>query len=176
MRTLSRFAWTLPVLGIGLAACDRASACGEVLRGDAVTIERSVSAPERGKDATMHVLGAGWIHAVEIVKTGGRDDSTYVTFELDGQEMITTSFAQLKNPWNQIQSPNFIANVTTVGDKSTMTIWYLPELRFKAIMALRIDVQEENIDSLQMRAMMNKPAPHEHVGQQAAVSALPAFK
>lgn len=176
MRTSSRFAWIVSVLAVGLVACGRASACGEVLRGEAVTIERSVSAPERGKDATMHVLGAGWIHAVEIVKTGGRDDSTYITFELDGQEMITTSFAQLKNPWNQIQSPNLIANVTTVGDKSTMTIWYLPELKFKAIMALRIDVQEEGIDSLQMRAMMNKPAPHEHVGQQAAVSALPAFK
>jgi hypothetical protein len=176
VRIGSRFAWIVSVLAVGLVACGRASACGEVLRGEAVTIERSVFAPERGKDATMHVLGAGWIHAVEIVKTGGRDDSTYVTFELDGQEMITTSFARLKDPWNQIQSPNFSANVTTVGDKSTMTIWYLPELKFKAIMALRIDVQEEGIDNLQMRAMMNKPAPHEHVGQQAAVSALPAFK
>ena len=176
MRTRSRLAGIPFVLAIGLAACGRASACGEVLRGDAVTIERSVSAPERGQDATMHVLGAGWMHAVEIVKTGGGDDSTYVTLELDGQEMITTSFAQLKNPWNQVQSDNFIANVTTVGDKSTMTIWYLSELKFKGIFALRVDVHEDGIDSLDMRAMMNKPAPHEHVGQQAAVSALPAFK
>ena len=176
MRARSRFVAIPFVFAVGLAVCGYASACGEALRGEAVTIERTVSAPERGKDATMHVLGAGWMHAVEIIKSGGRDDSTYVTLELDGQEMITTSFAQLKNPWNQVQSPNFIANVTTVGDKSTMTIWYLPELKFKAILALRVDVHEDGIDSLDMRAMMNKPAPHEHVGQQAAVSALPAFK
>ena len=176
MRVRVGFTWILSVLTIGLVACGRAWACGEELRGESVTIERNFSEPERGKDASMHVLGAGWMHAIEIVKSGGRDDNTYVTLELDGQEMLTTSFARLKDPWNQLQSPTFIANVTTVGDKSTMTIWYLPELKFKAILAVHIDVREEGVDNLEMRAMMNKPAPHEHIGQQTAASSLPVFK
>lgn len=153
-----------------------AIACGEVFRGDAVTIERAVGTTAAGEEAGMHVLGAGWIHAVEIVKQGGSSDNTYVTLELDGQEMITASFARLKDPWTQLATPYIVANVTTVGDTSTMTIWYMSELKFKAIMALRIDVQEEGVEGLHMRAMMNKPAPHEHVGQQAAALALPAFK
>jgi hypothetical protein len=165
------------VLAAGLwAACGLALACGEEFRGDALTIERAVGTTAAGKEATMHVLGAGWIHAVEIVKRGGSSDNTYVTLELDGKEMLTASFAQLKNPWMQLATPYIVANVTTVGDTSTMTIWYMSELKFKAIVALRIDVEEDGVEGFHMSAMMNRPAPHEHIGQQAAALALPAFK
>ncbi len=153
-----------------------ALACGEEFRGDAVTIERVVGTTAAGKEATMHVLGAGWIHAVEIVKQGGSSDNTYVTLELDGQEMIAVSFARLKDPWMQLATPYIVANVTTIGDTSTMTIWYMSELKFKALLALRIDVEEEGVEGFHLRAMINKPAPHEHIGQQATALALPAFK
>lgn len=158
------------------AASSLAFACGEELRGDAVTMERTIGSTAPGKEATMHVLGAGWIHAVEIVKQGGSDDNTFVTLELDGQEMITASFAGLKNPWMQLDTPFMVAKVTTAGDTSTMTIWYSQELKFKAIVALRIDVEEDGVEGVHMRAVMNKPAPHEHIGQQATALALPAFK
>ena len=153
-------------------------ACGEVFRGDMVTAEREVGATRSGEAATFHVLGAGWFHAAEIVKHGGSSDNTSVTLELDGEPIISTSFANLKNPWMEINTPLIIVNVRTVGDTSTMTIWYAPELKFRTMAALRIEVQEDGVDSLKMRTVMNKPAPHEHIaGQQVGnIAALPAFK
>jgi hypothetical protein len=155
-----------------------AVACGEVFRGDMVTAEREVGATHAGEAATFHVLGAGWFHAAEIVKHGGSSDDTTVTLELDGEPIITASFADLKNPWREINTPMIIVNVRTVGDTSTMTIWYAPELKFRAMAALRIEVREDGVDSLKMRTVMNKPAPHEHIaGQQIGpTAALPAFK
>ena len=140
-----------------------AVACGEVFRGDMVTAEREVGATRSGEAATFHVLGAGWFHAAEIVKHGGSNDNTSVTLELDGEPIITSSFADLKNPWREINTPMIIVNVRTAGDTSTMTIWYAPELKFRAMAALRIEVQEEGVDSLKMRTVMNKPAPPEHI-------------
>jgi hypothetical protein len=143
-----------------------------------VTAEREFGATPPGESTTFHVLGAGWFHAAEIVKHGGRSDDTSVTLELDGEPVITTSFADLKNPWMEINTPFMIVNVRTAGDTSTMTIWYAPELKFRAMAALRVEVREDGVDSLKMRAVMNKPAPHEHIaGQQIGnTAALPAFK
>jgi len=161
-----------------LTGATAALACGEVFRGDMVTAEREVGATHSGETATFHVLGAGWFHAAEIVKHGGSSDNTSVTLELDGEPIISTSFANLKNPWMEINTPMIIVNVRTVGDTSTMTIWYAPELKFRSMAALRIEVGEDGVDSLKMRTVMNKPAPHEHIaGQQVGnIAALPAFK
>jgi len=161
-----------------LTGASAALACGEVFRGDMVTAEREFGATLPGESTTFHVLGAGWFHAVEIVKHGGHSDDTSVTLELAGEPIITTSFADLKNPWMEINTPYMIVNVRTAGDTSTMTIWYAPELKFRAMAALRIEVQEDGVDSLKMRTVMNKPAPHEHIaGQQIGnTAALPAFK
>jgi hypothetical protein len=74
----------------------------------------------------------------------------------------------------QAETRFFLATVRTQGKTSTMTIWYSPELKFRGILAVRIGIQEEGVESLRVRAEMNKPAPHEHVGQ--AALALPAFK
>ena len=143
-----------------------------------VRAEREVGATRAGEVATVHMFGGGWFHAAEIVKQGGSSDNTSVTLELDGKPIITASFADLKNPWREINTPFFIVNVRTVGDASTMTIWYAPELMFRAMAALRIEVQEDGVDSLKMRTVMNKPAPHEHIaGQRIGVTAaLPAFR
>jgi hypothetical protein len=153
-------------------------ACGEPLRGDMVTAERLVGPTASGEGASFHVLGAGWFHAIEIVKRGGSSDDTVVTLELDGEPMITTSFADLKNPMMEINTPMMIVNVRATGATETMTIWYAPELKFRSMAAVRVDVQEEGVESIKMRAVMNAPAPHEHVaGQQIGnVAALPAFK
>jgi len=161
-----------------LTGTTAALACGEVFRGDMVTAEREIGATHSGEAASFHVLGAGWFHAAEIVKHGGSNDNTSVILELDGEPMITASFADLKNPWRQINTPYIVVNVRTVGDTSTMTIWYAPELKFSSMAALRVEVQEEGVSSLKMRTVMNKPAPHEHIaGQQIGnVAALPAFK
>ncbi|HKB81929.1 MAG TPA: hypothetical protein VKD04_01860 [Burkholderiales bacterium] len=169
---------SLAAILVLLASATAAFACGEVFRGDMVTAEREVGATRSGEAATFHVLGAGWFHAAEIVKRGGSSDDTSVTLELDGESIIIASFADLKNPWREINTPMIIVNVRTVGDTSTMTIWYAPELKFRAMAALRVEVQEEGVESLKMRTVMNKPAPHEHIaGQQiGTTAALPAFK
>lgn len=147
------------------------------LRGDMVTAERQVGTTAVGEAASFNVLGAGWFRAAEVVKLGGKSDKTYVTLELDGVPMITTSFAALKNPWMQLSTSFIVANVRTEGDVSTMTIWYSPELKFRAMAALRADVEEEGVESLKLKAVMNKPAPHEHLpGQAPTALALPTFK
>lgn len=149
------------------------------VRGEAVSVEREVGSTPAGEKAAVQILGAGWFSAAEIVKQGGSDDNTAVTIEIDGEPMITTSFATLKKPWMQLQTAFIVARVTEVGDTRTMTIWYRPELKFRAVLAVRVDVQEDGVDSLRVRTVMNKPAPHEHIaGAQGTLSAaaLPAFK
>ena len=64
-----------------------ALACGEVLRGDMVSAERELGATKQGGEASFHVLGAGWFHAVEITKRGGSNGDTAVTLELDGERL-----------------------------------------------------------------------------------------
>jgi hypothetical protein len=174
---MNRFQYSTAVLLFGLAS-SAVFACGEVLRGDMVTAERLVGPTASGEGASFHVLGAGWFHALEIVKRGGDSDDTFVTLELDGELMITASFADLKNPMREVNTPMLILNVRATGETETMTIWYAPELKFRSMAAVRIEVQEEGVQSIKMRAVMNAPAPHEHVaGQQIGnVAALPAFK
>ena len=154
-----------------------AMACVEGdIRGEAVTVHQEVGATAAGKAASMLIFGAGWFRAAEIVKQGGSSDKTSVTIELDGEAVISTSFATLKNQWNQLGTSFIVAKVNSVGNTSTMTIWYSPELKFRGIVALRIEVEEDGVDGLRMRAVMNKPAPHEHVPGQLGTLALPAFR
>lgn len=169
-----------PAAAFLLAGAGAVLACGEVFRGEVVISDREMGATATGESKTYHVLGAGWFRAVEIVKQGGTSDNTTVTLELDGESMITTSFATLKNPWMQLETPLMGAKVRSDGNTSTMTIWYSSELKFTSMAAVRIDVQEDGVDDLKMRTVMNKPAPHEHIAGQAigttAAASLPAFK
>ena len=154
-----------------------AIACVEDIKGEAVTLDHAAESTSAGDKAAMNVLGGGWFQAAEIVKEGGTGDDTYVTLELDGQPMITTSFASLQNPWMQLNTPYIVANVRVEGNTRTMTIWYSPGLRLMALVALHVEVQEQGVDSVRMRAVMNKaihlaPLP----GMPTTASALPAFK
>lgn len=165
-----------------LAGAGNAFACGEVFKGEIVTSVREMGATATGESRTYHVIGAGWFRAVEITKQGGSSDDTTVTLELDGEPMIRTSFAALKNPWMQLDTPMMGAKVRTEGDTSTMTIWYSAELKFTTMAAVRIDVEEEGVDNLRTRTVMNKPGAHEHLAGQSigatatAAASLPAFK
>lgn len=161
-----------------LAAGGEAVACVEGdLRGDAVIIERDRGAKAEGEHAGLQVLGAGWFRGVSVVKTGGTTDDTTVTVELDGESMMSTSFAALKNAWRQVDSVNLMVNLKTEGNTSTLTIWYPQELKFRAIAQLRVDVEEAGVENVRVIAIMNKPAPHEHIpGQPGSLAALPAFK
>ena len=45
------------------------------------------------------------------------------------------------------------------------------------MLAVRVEVREEGVQGMHMRAVMNKPGPHEDKpGQAATAAALPAFK
>jgi Zn-dependent protease with chaperone function len=146
-------------------------------KGEVVTIQREVGITAAGQRADFHVMGAGWFRATEIVKQGGASDNTEVIVELDGEEVFAASFASLKNPWMQLNTPFIVAKVQSEGNTSTMTIWYSPELKFRAILAVRVEVREEGVQGMQMRAVMNKPGPHEDPpGQAATALVLPAFK
>ena len=68
----------------------------------------------------------------------------------------------------QINTPFIIVNVRSAGDTSTMTIWYAPELKFRASWRRTHRGAGRWRRSLKMRTVMNKPAPHEHIaGQQS---------
>ena len=159
------------------AASTTAAACVEGdVRGEAVTVHQEAGATAAGETAAMRVLGAGWFRAAEVVKQGGSSDNTSVTIELDGEAVISASFSTLKNQWNQLGTSFIVAKVNTVGDTSTMTIWYSPELKFRGIVAVRVEVEEDGVESVKMRAVLNKPAPHEHVPGQVGTLILPAFR
>jgi hypothetical protein len=161
-------AWAVSVAAIACVEGD--------VRGEAVTIEREVGTTASGEEAAIRILGAGWFRAAEVVKQGGSTDNTYVTLELDGEPMITISFARLKNQWSQLETPFIVAKVSTDGDTSRMTIWYSPELKFRGMATLRVEVGEDGVGSLRMRTVMNKPAPHEHLASQLGIPGLPAFR
>lgn len=167
----------------GLAAllaclCSPALACVEGdLRGDIVRLDKEVGETAAGERTAMQIVGAGWFRAATVVKDGGFTGQTLVTLELDGEPVITTSFAMLANPWFQLSTDSISASVRVEGARSTMTIWYSPELKFRAFASVRVEVQEPGVEHLTVRAIMNKPAPHEHIpGQLGTAVALPAFK
>lgn len=157
-----------------LAGASGAFACGEVFKGDMVRAEREVGATRAGEGARVQMFGGGWFHAAEIVKRGGHSGRTSVTLELDGEPISTASFADLKHPWREVNTPFIVAKVRSDGDTSTMTLWFAQELMFRFTAVLRIDVQEEGVDALIMRTVMNKPAPHVHAAGSATTP--PAFK
>jgi hypothetical protein len=77
----------------------------------------------------------------------------------------------------QLDTPYMVAQVRSEGNRRTMTIWYAPELRFMFLVSLHVDVHEQGVESVRMRAVMNKaihiaPLP----GMPTANAALPAFK
>ncbi|KPK27289.1 MAG: hypothetical protein AMJ66_11250 [Betaproteobacteria bacterium SG8_40] len=163
----------------GAVASGAAIACVEGdLRGDVVMAEHEAGATASGETATFHLIGAGWLRSAVITKRGGRDDKTMVSLEVDGKDVFTSSFANLKNPMMQINTPYLIANVKTVDGVDLMTVWYSPEVKFRGMLLLRVDVEEEGVEDVRMRVTMNKPAPHEHVAGQPAglLATLPAFK
>lgn len=159
-------------------AVGQAFACVEGdLRGEAVIMERDRGATAEGERTGLQVLGAGWFRAVSVVKKGGTTDDTTVTVELDGESAMSTSFATAKNPWRQVDSVNLVVTVRTEGDTSTLTIWYPQELKFRALAQLRVEVQEAGVEDIKVIAIMNKPAPHEHIpGQPGSLASLPTFK
>ena len=148
------------------------------IRGDVVIAEHDAGATPAGETAIFHLLGAGWLRSVVVTKLGGSDDQTYVTLEADGQEVFRTSFANLKNPMMQLNTPYIVAHVKTTGTIDRLTLWYSPEVKFRGMLLVRVNVKEDGVEGVRMRMTMNKPAPHEHVaGQPAGILAtLPAFK
>ncbi len=176
MEAFPRAAWAAVVaLLAGLPAAAPACVEGDV-RGEAVTVEKVVGATASEQRADMRILGAGWFRALTIEKDGGLTGDTTVTLELDGEPMISTSFAILKNAWNQIGGMSLSAAVKTEGSRSVMTIWYSPELKFRAVANVRVEINETGVQGLVVRTIMNKPAPHEHIPGTNTQVALPAFK
>src|SRR5512145_1635579 len=109
LRVLVLSAWIGAATG---AAPAIATACVDgAPKGEAVMVQRDVGTTAAGEHAEFHVLGAGWFGAAEVVKQGGTSDDTVVTVELDGAELISGSFASLKNPWMQINTPFLVVNV-----------------------------------------------------------------
>jgi hypothetical protein len=154
-----------------------AIACAEVLRGDAVTLERDHGSARDGDNAGVQILGAGWFRAATVTKVGGTTHDTTLTVELDGEPLVSATFATLRDGWRQVQSGALSVTLAIDGDVSTLTVWYPDELKFRALANLRVDVHEDGVQSLRVSAILNKPAPHEHVpGSPAAVAGLPAFK
>lgn len=152
-------------------------ACAEVLRGEAVTLERGRETPGAGDNAGVQVLGAGWFRAATVTKVGGTTHDTTLTVELDGEPLVRATFAELRDGWRQVQSGALSITLRTEGNVSVLTVWYPDELKFSALANLRVDVAEAGVESVRVSAVLNKPAPHEHVpGNAAAVAGLPVFK
>lgn len=164
------------LLALGLMLPLGAGACVEgAPRGEAVTVAKAADSTLPGDRASLQIIGGGWFRSLTVEKDGGTSDDTTVTLELDGEPMISTSFAILKNAWNQIGTNSLVAQVRTEGTKEVMTIWYAPELMFRAFANVRVEVNESGVGAVRIRSIMNKPGPHDTHLTGSAV-ALPAFK
>jgi hypothetical protein len=164
---------------IAFPAMGPAMACVEGdIRGDVVIAEHDAGPTPQNETATFHLLGAGWLRSVVVTKLGGDNDQTYVTLEADGKDVFSTSFANLKNPMMQLNTPYIVANVKSAGNIDRLTLWYSPEVKFRGMLLVRVSVKEDGVQGVRMRMTMNKPAPHEHAaGQPSGILAtLPAFK
>ena len=104
-------------LTFALVAGDVAACVEGDLRGEAVMLERDRGAKAEGEHTGLQILGAGWFRAVSVVKTGGTTDETTVTVELDGEPMMSTSFAALKNAWRQVESVNLVGEPEDRGQR-----------------------------------------------------------
>lgn len=172
-----RVACTCLTLALALALPPTLACVEGEVRGEPINPQRDVGALAQGEDASMQVIGAGWFHAAEIVKTGRSSDATYVTIELDGEPLMRTSFATLKNKWMQSENNFLIAKVRSEGEVDTMTIWYRPDVKFNTVATVRVQVEEDGVDSVVMRSVLSRSLPHSHPnGQAATTAALPAFK
>jgi hypothetical protein len=178
MKIRSRPVLVFLALALWFAAGPAAACVEGDLRGDVVIAEHDAGATPAGETASFHLLGAGWLRSAVITKVGGSDDATFVTLEVDGKDVFSTSFANLKNPMMQLNTPYIIANVKTTGNIERMTIWYSPEVKFRGMLLVRVDVREDGVDGVGMRMTMNKPAPHEHVAGKPGgiLASLPAFE
>ena len=172
-----RFLVLVGTIAASLGAAPTVLACVEGdIRGESVTTERDMGALATGEEASVQIVGAGWFHAAEITKQGGSNDHTQITIDLDGVPLISTSFATLKDPWMQVQTQYIVAMVRTEGDVSMMSLWYTPDLKFNMQVRLRIEVQEDGVESFKVRTVLSKALPHSHPNGQGAILALPAFK
>ncbi|HUF22147.1 MAG TPA: hypothetical protein VMP00_15515, partial [Burkholderiales bacterium] len=91
--------------------------------GKSETAVRQASNPSLGENVVFSVDGAGFFHALEIVKSGGANDQTLVIVEMDGRPSMDFSFATLGNPMRWLDTPDMVANARKSGDTGTMTLW-----------------------------------------------------
>jgi hypothetical protein len=132
--------------------------------GKSETAVRQAANPDLGENVVFSVEGAGFFHALEVVKRGGINDQTLVTVEMDGRPSMDFSFAMLGNPMRWLDTPDMVANARKAGDTGTMTLWFRAPIEYRSMLRVNVYVGEDGISDLNLRVLysvLEDDADHE---------------
>lgn len=125
---------------------------------------RQVANPGEGESAVFNVEGAGFFHALEVVKSGGVSDQTLVIVEMDGRPSMDFSFATLGNPMRWLDTPDMVANARKAGDIGTMTLWFRAPIEYRSTLKVTVHVGEHGVQDINLRVLhsvLEDDADHE---------------
>jgi hypothetical protein len=121
--------------------------CGSAA-ADVAGAERAqgLAAPAAQGDHTLVQLrGPGTFVSAQVSKQGGNSDLTFVNLELDGKNVVSASYAALRN-WGLTQdNPYGLVLLNSTGAIKTLTIGFSTPLKFQKELVLSVKVSEPSV-------------------------------
>jgi hypothetical protein len=102
----------------------------------------------KGEYELIKIKGPGTFISGEIVKQGGNNDITFISLEIDGKVVISTSIAGLKNWGLTNQNSYGLVLLTSAIGIKTVTIGFPFPLNFKSELLLKVHVNEDNVEQI----------------------------
>ena len=96
-----------------------------------------------GNHTLIALAGPGVFLGAEVVKQGGTNDLTFVSLDIDGQNVVNISFAAAANAGLTEQNPFGLVLLTTAALKN-LTMGFPTPLRYKRLV-LSVTVNEPGV-------------------------------
>ena len=97
-----------------------------------------------GEHVLINLKGPGVFVCAEVVRQNDPAGLSFVSLDLDGQNIVSLSFEALSN-WGLTQANPFGLVLLVKGSISTLTIGYPLPLRFERTLTLKVNVQEMGV-------------------------------
>lgn len=123
------------------------SLCGPTF-ADVAGAERTqgLAAPAPQGDHTLVQLrGPGTFVSAEVSKQGGNSDLTFINLEIDGKNVVSISYAALRNQGLTQDNPYGLVLLNPTGTVRTVTIGFGTPLTFKKELTLSVKVSEPGV-------------------------------
>lgn len=119
--------------------------CADVICTPKTTQGKFARVNKGSKTKVLKLEGPGTFVAARIVKQGGVTGLTFVSMKVDGNVVVSVSYAALSN-WGQDSHNNF--GVSVLSGRSgvdTMIIGYQTPLLFKKSLEITVEVKENSV-------------------------------